>query len=248
MDEPLVSIVTPMFNSEQFIGAVYNSISAQAYFNWEWLVVDDNSTDSSFQIVAAIKKQDERVKLFSNSENLGAGGSRNRAIKQAKGRFIAFLDSDDLWHPDKLKKQLKFMINNQISLSYTQYQKFDATGDLGVVIPPDTVNYNQILYSNVIGCLTAMYDTQNIGKFYMPLIRKRQDMGLWLSILKVIPKAYCLQENLAKYRIDSGMTKNKLSVLMYQWRFYREVVELNIFRSAFTFCVYAYKGFIKSRV
>lgn len=166
----------------------------------------------------------------------------------ANGRFIAFLDSDDLWHPEKLNKQVKFMIDCDISLSYTQYQKFDSAGELGVIIPPDTVTYNELIFSNVIGCLTAMYDTHKLGKCYMPLIRKRQDMGLWLSILKNIPKAYCLQENLAKYRVDSGMTQNKLRVLGYQWRFYREVVGLSIFRSTYTFLIYSYKGFIKSKI
>lgn len=243
-----VSIVTPCFNSEKFINSVYSSILSQTYTNWEWLVVDDNSSDETAEILIKIVRSDSRVKFFSNTTNKGAGVSRNTAIKHASGRYIAFLDADDLWHPQKLEKQIAFMQKNDIALSYTQYQKFNNSGDLGLVIPPNIVSYNELLYSNVIGCLTAVYDVHQLGKRYMPLIRKRQDMGLWLSILKDIPKAYCLQENLAKYRIDSGMTKNKLTVLGYQWRFYREVVGLSIFRCTYTFLVYAYKGFIKSRI
>lgn len=248
MDKPLVSIITPVFNSGAFINETYKSINSQTYLHWEWLVVDDCSTDSSFQIASCITRQDQRVRVFKNSENLGAGGSRNKAISEANGQYIAFLDSDDLWLPRKLEKQIDFMQTHGYALTYTQYQKFNASGDLGIVIPPNSVTYKQLLYSNVIGCLTAVYDVDQLGKRYMPLIRKRQDMGLWISILKDIPHAYCLQENLAKYRVDSGMTKDKITVLSYQWRFYREVMCFNVFRSAYTFLVYAYRGFIKSRI
>jgi teichuronic acid biosynthesis glycosyltransferase TuaG len=248
MSNSLVSIITPLFNSESLIGEVYNSIHSQTYSNWEWLVIDDCSIDLGFDVVSLIAKQDHRVRVYRNTNNLGAGASRNRGIEESKGRYVAFLDSDDLWLPTKLEKQINFMQVHGYALTYTQYQKFDSSGELGVVIPPNTTTYNQLLYSNVIGCLTAVYDVDQLGKRYMPLIRKRQDMGLWLSILKDIPKAYCLQENLAKYRVDTGMTKNKFTVLSYQWRFYREVAGLSVIRSALTFCVYAYKGFIKSKI
>lgn len=238
----------PSFNSKYIITESIESVLSQTYTNVELIIVDDNSADGTYDFLLKLYIDEPKVKLLQNNTNLGAGASRNEAIKIAKGRFIAFLDADDLWHPEKLERQIEFMHDRDIAFSYTQYQKFDSTGDQGLVIPPDTVTYNQLLYSNVIGCLTAIYDTDKLGKCYMPLIRKRQDMGLWLSILKKIPEAYCLQENLAKYRIDSGMTKNKHTVLSYQWRFYREVVGLNFFRSAYTFLVYAYKGFIKSRV
>jgi teichuronic acid biosynthesis glycosyltransferase TuaG len=243
-----VSIITPLFNSENYILNTFKSIIGQTYPNWEWIVVDDNSTDSSFDIVKELAECDDRVVLLRNLNNEGAGASRNKAIRKASGRYIAFLDADDEWCLNKLEKQISFMLKNDYEFTYTQYQKFSNAGYLSVVVPPDNVNYNQLLYSNVIGCLTVVYDTYKLGKRYMPLIRKRQDMGLWLSILKDVPKAYCLQENLAKYRVDSGMTKNKISVLNYQWRFYREVVGLSFFRSAYTFLVYAYKGFIKSRI
>lgn len=248
MIKPLVTIITPVFNSATTINDSYNSINSQTYINWEWIVVDDNSVDSSLTILNEFSEKDDRIEVFQNSVNSGAGISRNKAIENAKGRYIAFLDADDIWHKEKLEKQIAFMQKNDIAFSYTYYQKFDRNGDLGIVKPPSEVTYEQLIYSNVIGCLTAIYDTNKIGKRYMPIIRKRQDMGLWLNILKDVPKAYCLQENLAKYRVDTGMTKNKLMVLWYQWQFYRDVVGLSLFRTFYTFCVYAYKGYIKNRI
>lgn len=242
----LTSIIIPSFNSEKFISATINSIISQSDIDFEVLITDDCSTDNTVKIIKEYQKLDSRIKLFINLKNIGAGATRNNSIKHAKGRFIAFLDADDIWLPDKLEKQIAFMLDNEYAFTYTAYQKFDRNGDLSVINPPLEVSYKQLLYSNVIGCLTAIYDTKYIGKQYMPLIRKRQDMGLWLSILKIIPKAYCLNEVLAKYRVDSGMTQNKWGVLKYQWIFYREVVGLNIFKAIGIFFIYAIKGYLKS--
>lgn len=243
-----VSIITPIFNSIDTIKETYLSILSQSYNNWEWLVTDDCSTDGSYELLFDLTKEDKRIKLFRNASNQGAGYSRNNSIKHAKGRFIAFLDSDDLWLPTKLEKQISFMLSNNHALTYTQYQKFDRNGDKGIVLPPGSTSYDELLISNVIGCLTAVYDSSILGKRYMPLIRKRQDMGLWLDILKDIPKAYCLKEVLAKYSVDTGMTSNKLKVLSYQWKFYRTVVGLGFFKSCSVFILYAARGFIKHRI
>lgn len=248
MESYLVSIIMPTFNSEKTVLLSVDSVINQSYSNWELLITDDSSSDNTWDLLVGLSKLDARIKIYKNSKNMGAGYTRNNSISISKGRFIAFLDSDDLWHEDKLKNQIKFMLDNDYALTYTQYQKFSKDGCLGVVRPPKTTTYNQLLFSNVIGCLTAIYDAEKLGKRYMPLIRKRQDMGLWLDILEIIPKAYCLESNLAKYRVDMGMTSNKLKVLNYQWSFYRDVVGLNIFRSLFTFFVYAWRGFIKSLI
>jgi len=241
-----VSIISPSHDSFKTITQSINSILEQTYQNWELLITDDASTDNSTDVINHFVQKDERIKLFTLDKNSGAGAARNNSIKHAKGRFIAFLDADDIWLPTKLEKQITFMLDNEYAFTYTAYQKFDRNGDLGVINPPAEVSYKQLLYSNVIGCLTAIYDTKYIGKQYMPLIRKRQDMGLWLTILEIVPKAYCLNEVLAKYRIDSGMTQKKWAVLKYQWLFYREVVGLSLFKTLNVFTIYAIKGYLKS--
>lgn len=248
MIKELVSIVMPSFNSQNTISESIESVLGQTYQSWELLVTDDCSDDGTINIVEKYAKRDRRIKFTVNKVNCGAGGTRNKSIERAEGRFIAFLDSDDVWHPKKLESQIDYMLQNEIALSYTAYQKV-VCGELkGVVIPPKSTSYEQLLYSNVIGCLTAIYDSKILGKRYMPLIRKRQDMGLWLDILSGIDKAYCLEEVLAYYRVDTGMTKNKIAVLSYQWRFYRDVIGLGVLKSIYVFFIYAIKGFLKSKL
>ncbi|KYN88995.1 glycosyl transferase [Vibrio cidicii] len=243
----MVSVIMPSYNSGKTISESIGSVLQQSYTDWELIIVDDQSTDDTWSIISKYAEEFENIHIYRNKTNSGAGVSRNFAIEKSKGRFIAFLDSDDLWSKDKLSKQISFMLDNNYPFTYTYYQRFDKNGYRDIVEAPKYTTYHKLLYSNVIGCLTAIYDTHILGKKYMPLIRKRQDMGLWLDILKCVPKAYCLQEVLASYRMDSGMTANKLTVLSYQWAFYREVVGLSLFRSAFTFGIYALKGFIKHR-
>ena len=245
MPEPLVSIIMPAYNSEKYITKSIESVLAQTYKNWELLITDDRSSDNTQHIVEQYCGIDVRVRLFVNKENGGAGVARNNSIMHAKGRYIAFLDSDDLWNATKLEKQITYMLEHEYALTYTSYQKFTGDTYLGVVTPPLSTSYSKLLSSNVIGCLTAIYDTKIVGKQFMPLIRKRQDMGLWLQILKVIPEAYCLPDVLAYYRVDSGMTQNKLKILKWQWRFYRDVVNLSFFSAAYRFFIYSIKGFLK---
>lgn len=241
----LVSIIMPCFNNEATIKESINSVLSQSYKYWELIIINDNSTDDSQNIINDYVNSDERIKLITNEKNIGAGGSRNKGIEIANGRFIAFLDADDVWLPEKLAKQIKFMRDGNYALTYSYYQKFDSTGLGAIVRSPATTTYRKLLYSNVIGCLTGMYDTDFLGKCYMPLIRKRQDMGLWLSILKKCNKVYCLPEVLAYYRIDSGMTKNKLDAAKYQWRFYRDVTKLNLIQSSWYFVWYSVLGLVK---
>ncbi|EOX4809590.1 glycosyltransferase [Vibrio alginolyticus] len=243
----LVSVIMPTYNSTGTVVESIQSVLSQTYKNWELIIVDDRSTDNTWQVIQTYADKYDNIRVYQNKENLGAGASRNFAIKKARGRFIAFLDSDDLWTEDKLAEQIPFMLENNYPLTYTHYSRFTSEEELSVVTAPEYTTYKKLMYSNVIGCLTAVYDAQALGKRYMPLIRKRQDMGLWLDILKDTPKAYCLPKPLAKYRLDSGMTANKFSVLSYQWKFYREVVGLSLPRSLFTFSVYAVKGTMKHR-
>lgn len=239
----LVSVIMPCYNSAEYIYESINSVLNQTYHNLELIIIDDASTDESINIIKSVI--DSRIKLIQLSSNSGAGASRNRGIEEATGRFIAFLDSDDLWLPNKLEIQIKDMQENNHVLSYTHYQRFSKEGKGKVVTSPTTVTYNELLYCNVIGCLTAVYDAQTLGKQFMPLIRKRQDMGLWLKILLMCDKAHCCPQVLAEYRTDSGMTQNKVNAAKHQWKFYREELNFSFFKSLQYFIGYAIKGIIR---
>ncbi|WP_281213303.1 glycosyltransferase family 2 protein [Shewanella insulae] len=245
MEKPLVSIIMPSFNSEKTIAQSIESVLSQSYENWELIITDDVSTDSTCAIVERFSRFDSRIKLHCLDTNSGAGIARNNSIKYSNGRFIAFLDSDDLWTKDKLDVQIDFMLLNKIPFSFSYYEKFTSDGSKGVVTAPETVGYNSMLYNNVIGCLTAIYDVSILGKCYMPSIRKRQDLGLWLMILDKGFVAKCVPQVLAKYRLDTGMTRNKFTVLKYQWEFYREVLKFGCVRSFYTFFLYALYGTVK---
>lgn len=241
----LVSIIMPSYNSSPYIADSIESILNQTYSNWELLITDDCSTDETVEIIGNYMNKDERIKLYRHDINKGAGYARNNSIHFATGRFFAFLDSDDIWVNEKLEKQIKFMIEKDLDMSYSFYQKFNAAGFNGIVKSRDKITYNKLLYSNVIGCLTVIYDASKLGKRYMPLLRKRQDMALWLDILKDTDKIRCLEEVLAYYRTDSGMTANKLKVLKHQWLFYRQHLKMGRVKTGYYFFFYALNGFLK---
>lgn len=243
----LVSIIMPSYNSSKTIISSIQSVLAQKYESWELLITDDCSSDDTLEIILSFSKKDERIKVFSFHNNYGAGAARNNSIEKANGRYIAFLDSDDVWHEDKLMKQVDFMLTGHYGLTYTAYSKINVDGQVKKQIkPPAQVNYNELLKSNVIGCLTAMYDVKMLGKVYMPLIRKRQDMALWLNILKKIDFAYCLSENLAFYREGhSSLSSNKFKVLKSQWSFYRDHLKLSFPLALYYFFNYIHRALIK---
>lgn len=244
----LVSIVTANYNCEKFIEDTIKSVQAQTYTDWEMIIVDDFSTDKSIEIINQYIKKDSRIKLIELECNSGAAVARNRAIEEANGRYIAFLDSDDLWLPEKLEKQLKFMLNNNYDFTYTNYDLIDEKsihyGKTFIAKAEST--YHDLLVTCSIGCLTVIYDTRKLGKVYMPLILKRQDYGLWLKILKQIEKAYSLNESLAIYRIrKNSISSNKLKAASYQWKIYRDFEKLNIIQSCYYFLCYTYNGMRK---
>ncbi|WP_299060637.1 glycosyltransferase family 2 protein [uncultured Polaribacter sp.] len=236
----LVSIITPNYNSEKFISDTINSVLNQTYQNWEMIIIDDVSSDNSLNIITAYCKQDTRIKLHKLSKNSGAAIARNKAISLANGNFIAFLDSDDLWLPQKLKLQLNFMLNNNYALSYTSYEIINEQGVLKdkIILCKEKLDYNRMLYSNEIGCLTAMYNKDLLGKVLMPNIRKRQDYGLWLKILKSEKYAYGLQQVLALYRDRSeSISNNKVEMLKWNWNLYKDVEKMSYFRATYyTMC------------
>ena len=248
MDE-IVSIITPLFNSATFIEETIESVISQTYNDWEMIIIDDCSNDGSLELVKDIAKDDLRIRLISLKNNLGPSNARNEGIKQACGRYIAFLDSDDLWHKDKLEKQIKFMQKNHYAFTYTGFEKINEGGKvIGAIIPfKKEVCYYDLLKSNHIGCLTVMIDLKILGyKMYMPDIKKRQDQGLWLEILKEIDKAYCLNKILGKYRIrKDSISINKIANIKFQWQLYRELEKLSIIQSFYYMLWYAYYGIRK---
>ena len=245
----LVSVVTPSYNAEKYISSTIDSVIAQTFCDWEMLIVDDCSQDSTSFLIERYAEKDSRIKLISFDVNSGAAVARNAAIHAARGRYIAFLDSDDRWLPQKLEKQLAFMEKNGIAFSYTAYEKLDYSGSVaGSVNVPLKVSYKDLLKVCSIGCLTAMYDTEKIGKIYMPLIRKRQDVGLWLRILKDTPCAYGLNEVLAQYQLrPDSISANKLNAAGYTWRLYRDVEKLSIPVAAYYFAHYAINGLVRAK-
>ncbi len=241
----LVSVIMPTYNASSTIIDSILTVLSQSYKYWELLIVDDCSSIDKPNGFFELVESDDRINYIKRTWNAGPAVTRNRAISASKGRFIAFLDSDDLWHPHKLEIQVNFMLSNNVSLSYSSYEVIDTRGNtLGLRTPPEQLSYDDVLKSNQIGCLTAMYDTEKVGKVYMPNIAKRQDMGLWLKILKQIDFAKGItNRSLARYRVGTNsVSSNKLSVLKYQWRIYREVEKLPIIKSLNYFRHYAYRG------
>lgn len=248
-EQDLVSVITPLHNASAYIAETINSVISQAYKNWELIIVDDVSEDDSVQIVEKFVEKEPRIKLIKLTENSGAAVARNSAIETAKGRYIAFLDSDDFWLPEKLETQLAFMQQHNYVFSFGGYERIDENGELlGLVGVPEKVNYKQMLKTSVIGCLTAMYDTAYFGKVYMPLIRKRQDYGLWLKLLKKTDFAYGLQMPLGQYRVrQDSISSNKLNTSTYNWRLYRQVEKLSFLASCYYFSHYAVRGLLRTK-
>lgn len=236
MSSPTVSVITPLYNSAPFLSSTIKSVVDQTIGDWEMILADDCSTDGSLDIARAYSNGDPRIRLLRLSENSGPAAARNLAVEAARGRYIAFLDSDDQWLPGKLEKQLAFMEREGVSFTHTYYEMITESGQsTGKVLrAPSELAYVDMLKSNQIGCLTVMYDTAVLGKVYMPLIRKRQDYGLWLAILKKVPRAYCLPETLALYRQRTGsVSSNKVELLSYNWRLFRQVEGLSAWRSLY---------------
>ena len=184
MEKGLVSIIMPSYNTAPYIRATIQSVLDQTYQNWELIIVDDCSTDNTDEVVAFIK--DDRIRYFHNEKNSGAAVSRNSALREAKGRWIAFLDSDDLWMPEKLEKQISFMEKNGYSFSYTNYEEIDVEGNsTGVkVTGPKKVTKTGMFNYCWLGCLTVMYDRNVIGLIQIEDIKKNNDYAMWLKVCK----------------------------------------------------------------
>lgn len=251
--DPMVSVIMPMSDCQGLVGDSVRSVLAQTYADWELLVVDDYSLDCSADVVAEFSRMDTRVRLLHNHGRRGAAHARNVAIRASRGRYIAFLDSDDQWLPRKLEKQVRFALGTGSPLTYTAYYKIDATSaetvdsfapNGRVVVPPLRLEYRHMLRQDYIGCLTAMYDAEQLGRIPMPTIARRQDYALWLEILRPGRQAQGLAEPLALYRAQrpGSLSANKLRVARYNWHVYRNVEKLALPRAATAFGNYAVRA------
>ncbi len=225
-ETPLVSIITPLYNAASFISETIQSVQNQSYQNWEHLIIDDASTDESLRIAEEYASSDARICIIRNTDNVGAAVCRNKATDVAKGDFIAFLDADDLWLPEKLEKQVNFMLANDVAVAFSNYTHIDAKGkSLNKRIKAlPKLSYKKQLRNNYIGNLTGIYHATKIGKIIAPELRKRQDWGVWLEAIKRSGEpATGLQEDLAKYRVHGGsMSANKSGLVKYNFNFYRK--------------------------
>ena len=242
-----ISIITPTYNSKDFIPQTINSIISQTYRYWELIVTDDCSSDGTWELLQNYSMKDKRIKIFQLEKNSGTGVARNNSIKHATGRYIAFCDSDDVWLPEKLEKQIDFLQKNDLAFTFSSYRKINEMGEIGGVVKAlPLVSYNDLLKTCSIGCLTAIYDTEKIGKIYMPEIRKRQDYGLWLKIFKIIGSSKGMDEILALYRVrTNSVSSNKLKAAKYHYKVLREVGKVPLIKAWYYFLHYAFAGFIK---
>lgn len=231
MEIPLVSIITPSFNSEKFIAETIQSVQNQTYQNWEMIIVDDCSSDETVSIVTKMTLLDNRIQLFQSEKNSGTGIARNTALTKCKGRYISFLDADDLWKPQKLEKQIDFLKTNNLPFTFTFYDCIDEEGKSlnKTVEAPRNLSYRQLFFCNYVGNLTGIYDVNYFGKIAISSIRKRQDWMLWLTILKKIKTAQPIPESLAFYRIrENSISASKLDLLKHNFAVYRTFHGFNV--------------------
>lgn len=248
--EGLVSIITPTYNSEAYIAQTILSVQNQTYQNWELIIVDDGSTDGTVAIISEIAQSDQRISFIRLPQNGGPAKARNAGIEQAQGKYMTFLDADDIWFPEFIEKSIQIIQKTETHFVFSSYKRANESLEFvySDFIVPEKVTYIDILKTNSISCLTAFIDIEVLGKKEMPDIFKRQDMGLWLQYLKEIPFAFGIQEPLAIYRIrENSLSRNKSKLLKYQWQFYREVEHLSVAASCYYMIHWMYRGFLKYR-
>lgn len=233
----LVSIITPSYNCAKSVEETIQSILSQTYTNWELLFQDDCSTDNTKEIVTKYAEKDLRIKYECNAKNSGAAITRNNALRRAKGKWIAFLDSDDIWLPEKLEKQMKFMQDNNYHFSYTGYCEInEQSKEIGKLISgPKHITKVGMFCFCWIGCLTVMYDREYIGLIQISDIKKNNDYAMWLKVCQKAD-AYLLDEPLAKYRrgrIGSISTHGYTTLIKWHYKLFRESEQLGVVASAF---------------
>lgn len=249
MRNNLVSIITPVYNAERYVGLTIESVLSQTYRDWEMIIVNDGSTDGSEEVIRRYASRDSRIKCFSQ-QNAGSAAARNNGIRRAEGRYICLLDADDMWDSDFLEMQLKLMKRKNAQLVYSSFRRVDADGKecLRPFLVPKSISYTDMLKTNSIGCLTGIYDSKKYGKFYLheELGSLRDDYVYWLEILKKVGLAHGNQQVLASYRIlSTSQTHDKRKMIKHQYNVYRNVIHLNLVKSLYYLACWAWYGYKK---
>ncbi len=246
----LVSVIMPAHNAAKTIKYSIESVMAQSFTNWELLVIDDCSTDETVQIVYEVSKNDSRVKLLHTDKSVGKPfHPRNVGIRSATGRFISFLDSDDVWLPTKLEHQIPLFDDEKVAIGFSYYEKFSSRQENSkkcrVIKSPAIVSFKSALYGNPIGNLTGMYDTQKVGKIFYE-DAGHEDYIMWLTILKKKFLAKNTNTVEARYRItEESVSSNKRKAAKWTWDIYRKTLRFDILKSLFCYTIYIIKGILK---
>jgi len=249
MHNNLVSIITPLYNGEQFLAQTIESVLAQTYTEWEMLIINDGSTDRGEEIALEYAEKDSRIRVYCQP-NGGSASARNNGIRRAKGRYIALLDSDDLWEPWFIEQQLNLLHHHRCQLVYGAHKRIDETGEeiLRPFIPPEKVSYNDMLHTCSITCLTGLYDTKPYGKVYLheEFRSLRDDYIYWLEILRKCGVAYGNQGVVGSYRMSkNSVSAKKWKVIRPQFLVYRKVQKLGVLKSIYYLLCWALHGFVK---
>jgi len=245
----LVSIITPSYNSLCYIDEAINSVFEQTYTNWELVIIDDCSNDGSYDVICAYARKDSRIKVFRMDVNSGPAVCRNKAMQIAQGQYVAILDSDDIWMPGKLDKQLSLFAQSKPAVVYSYYEKIaeDGSRDNRVIKSKQVNSYSDLLKTNSIGNLTAIVDRFLTGNIQIPIVPAHEDYAFWLSLAKSGFTFMCLPEVTALYRCHSNsFSANKWKVARSQWLIYRKVEKLPFISSVVYFLQYFLNGIFKT--
>lgn len=243
---PEVSIITPCYNSAIYLKETIDSVLSQTFTDWEWIITDDFSTDDSLKIIKSCT--DYRIKLIEARENGGAGIARNISLKEAKGRFITFLDADDFWEPNFLEEMISFMKKENAELAYSNYARCDENLQPKIAdFQADTeVTFKNLLKTCRLSLLSSMYDSKRVGKEYFPEKSKREDHVMWLNLLKKIPEGKPLPKTMAKYRMHAAsISRKKTNIMLDQYLVYKDFMGYSTAKSFYYTANWAINGFMK---
>ena len=245
-----VSIITPVYSCEKYLRQTIDSVLAQTFTNWEMILADDCSPDGSAQIIAEYQQKDPRIRYIKLPNNCGAAVARNAALGEARGRYIAYLDADDIWLPEKLERQLNFMKKNNVVFSCCDYEKIESDGtSLNKVIHmPKTITYEQLLRNTIIQTVGVIVDTQYVDRslLVMPNVRRGQDSATWLQMLRNGVKFTGQNEVLAQYRrVPQSLSANKFNAMKRTWYLYRGIERLSVPKSVWCMIGWAWHASLK---